>query len=138
EVEAQPWHRAGGEQGGDLALHEGRGVVEHVLVLLPHALVAEHAPEHIAGAELTVDLDPGDRDQALARVGELVVDDLRDAVLDQLLDALDAAFVHDGRMISSWWSSRTASRQDRKSTRLNSSHVKISYAVFCLKNKKHR
>src|SRR5690606_40456926 len=26
-------------------------------------------------------------------------------------------------------------RQDRKSTRLNSSHVKISYAVFCLKNK---
>src|SRR5690606_40068030 len=24
---------------------------------------------------------------------------------------------------------------DRKSTRLNSSHVKISYAVFCLKNK---
>src|SRR5690606_41749375 len=27
---------------------------------------------------------------------------------------------------------------DRKSTRLNSSHVKISYAVFCLKKKKHR
>src|SRR5207302_2448706 len=25
---------------------------------------------------------------------------------------------------------------DRKSTRLNSSHVKISYAVFCLKKKK--
>src|SRR3989442_7715600 len=29
--------------------------------------------------------------------------------------------------------------QDRKSTRLNSSHVRISYAVFCLKKKnKHR
>src|SRR4249919_4125481 len=27
-------------------------------------------------------------------------------------------------------------RQDRKSTRLNSSHVNISYAVFCLKKKK--
>src|SRR5690554_7202480 len=27
--------------------------------------------------------------------------------------------------------------QDRKSTRLNSSHVRISYAVFCLKKKKH-
>src|SRR5690349_22188730 len=26
--------------------------------------------------------------------------------------------------------------QDRKSTRLNSSHVEISYAVFCLKKKK--
>src|SRR5439155_26007622 len=28
------------------------------------------------------------------------------------------------------------SRTDRKSTRLNSSHVAISYAVFCLKKKK--
>src|SRR5699024_4383384 len=28
--------------------------------------------------------------------------------------------------------------QDRKSTRLNSSHVSISYAVFCLKKKKLR
>src|SRR5690606_41982258 len=28
--------------------------------------------------------------------------------------------------------------EDRKSTRLNSSHVKISYAVFCLKKKKHK
>src|SRR5690606_41532084 len=27
---------------------------------------------------------------------------------------------------------------DRKSTRLNSSHVKISYAVFCLKKKNYR
>src|SRR5690625_6509483 len=30
----------------------------------------------------------------------------------------------------------TKSAQDRKSTRLNSSHVAISYAVFCLKKKK--
>src|SRR5215471_20109431 len=29
-----------------------------------------------------------------------------------------------------------APAQDRKSTRLNSSHVEISYAVFCLKKKK--
>src|SRR5207249_7304448 len=28
-----------------------------------------------------------------------------------------------------------ATRRDRKSTRLNSSHVSISYAVFCLKKK---
>src|SRR5690554_7598205 len=41
-------------------------------------------------------------------------------------------------------SSQTSSRndmdgyadEDRKSTRLNSSHVRISYAVFCLKKKK--
>src|SRR5690625_6937288 len=30
-----------------------------------------------------------------------------------------------------------ASNEDRKSTRLNSSHVAISYAVFSLKKKKH-
>src|SRR3989442_1990878 len=28
-------------------------------------------------------------------------------------------------------------KRDRKSTRLNSSHVRISYAVFCLKKKKN-
>src|SRR5690349_23908344 len=28
--------------------------------------------------------------------------------------------------------------EDRKSTRLNSSHVEISYAVFCLKKKKNK
>src|SRR5271165_7272193 len=31
---------------------------------------------------------------------------------------------------------RCETKRDRKSTRLNSSHVKISYAVFCLKKKK--
>src|SRR2546427_7305216 len=30
-----------------------------------------------------------------------------------------------------------AKKQDRKSTRLNSSHSQISYAVFCLKKKKY-
>src|SRR5947209_16669195 len=33
------------------------------------------------------------------------------------------------------WASRNVAR-DRKSTRLNSSHANISYAVFCLKKKK--
>src|SRR5207245_7444471 len=32
----------------------------------------------------------------------------------------------------------TGSRADRKSTRLNSSHGSISYAVFCLKKKKKK
>src|SRR2546430_8579569 len=32
---------------------------------------------------------------------------------------------------------RAAADTDRKSTRLNSSHSQISYAVFCLKKKKH-
>src|SRR5699024_12814991 len=33
---------------------------------------------------------------------------------------------------------RRIEERDRKSTRLNSSHVSISYAVFCLKKKKRR
>src|SRR5690349_23084748 len=33
---------------------------------------------------------------------------------------------------------RTRRRRDRKSTRLNSSHVEISYAVFCWKKKNQR
>src|SRR5690554_932456 len=36
---------------------------------------------------------------------------------------------------SDYW--KTKKVLDRKSTRLNSSHVRISYAVFCLKKKKH-
>src|SRR5690606_41574179 len=43
------------------------------------------------------------------------------------------------RSRSEWmFPSPRVSGQDRKSTRLNSSHVKISYAVFCLKKKKQK
>src|SRR5690242_21355907 len=36
------------------------------------------------------------------------------------------------------WVERNVLHQDRKSTRLNSSHMSISYAVFCLKKKKNK
>src|SRR5690348_18205787 len=36
------------------------------------------------------------------------------------------------------WSCRSHEIEDRKSTRLNSSHPSISYAVFCLKKKKKK
>src|SRR2546427_4722769 len=35
-----------------------------------------------------------------------------------------------------WWPRDGPRARDRKSTRLNSSHSQISYAVFCLKKKK--
>src|SRR2546430_9183969 len=38
---------------------------------------------------------------------------------------------------SEWLEHRQQRHRDRKSTRLNSSHSQISYAVFCLKKKKN-
>src|SRR5690349_22207005 len=55
-----------------------------------------------------------------------------------------ACGVEDNRMVGlkvlrdRWANDPDMVRLDRKSTRLNSSHVEISYAVFCLKKKKIR
>src|SRR5690554_7396564 len=46
----------------------------------------------------------------------VIVDQDRSPTTDKIIDAFD-------------------DNEDRKSTRLNSSHVRISYAVFCLKKK---
>src|SRR2546430_11230875 len=47
-----------------------------------------------------------------------------------LPDVVDVLLVRDAQH-----QHRAAPRRDRKSTRLNSSHSQISYAVFCLKKK---
>src|SRR5690348_17546670 len=52
----------------------------------------------------------------------------------QLLDAALEVFVSQGYHAAAM--DEIADRADRKSTRLNSSHPSISYAVFCLKKKK--
>src|SRR3712207_7318444 len=62
----------------------------------------------------TLDLSPFAR-----RDGEVLL--AKDVLDKQLIDV-------DGKRVV---------RVDRKSTRLNSSHANISYAVFCLKKKKH-
>src|SRR5690606_28451237 len=51
------------------------------------------------------------------------------ARVDQFFVSLDHTEINFGAI-------QLQGRLDRKSTRLNSSHVKISYAVFCLKKKK--
>src|SRR6266487_4576465 len=62
--------------------------------------------------------------------------ELRDALERvDLLDRLVVANAHDA-----WKSQRVTAQmpgRDRKSTRLNSSHPSISYAVVCLKKKKN-
>src|SRR3712207_8368031 len=59
------------------------------------------------------------------------------AVLDEVLDIFPGGYVHVGgdEVPRKEWR-ESAAAQDRKSTRLNSSHANISYAVFCLKKKK--
>src|SRR5438105_14568485 len=53
-------------------------------------------------------------------------------VLDLVLEPLAAAYA----VLTEDAASGSSTRSDRKSTRLNSSHEWISYAVFCLKKKK--
>src|SRR3989442_11946113 len=55
----------------------------------------------------------------------------RHLVRRERLQIVDAPLVDEGRK-----GVRARQLEDRKSTRLNSSHVRISYAVFCLKKKK--
>src|SRR2546430_10538161 len=67
------------------------------------------------------------------RVGEHT-DDLGLAVAPQPFDGARVVRVHP-HGVGGGWSDGTVV-EDRKSTRLNSSHSQISYAVFCLKKKK--
>src|SRR2546426_7714239 len=63
---------------------------------------------------------------------------------DRLVDHRDQDPVHDearrvladDRRLAHLFGDAHAEQIDRKSTRLNSSHLVISYAVFCLKKKK--
>src|SRR5690606_41008838 len=59
----------------------------------------------------------------------LDIDDATRTLYSKVFEKLAAA-AHGIKLI-------VATYLDRKSTRLNSSHVKISYAVFCLKKKKN-
>src|SRR5690349_23809163 len=60
--------------------------------------------------------------------------------LDAVLERVAGRALRAGRHLDGVRRRRPArrARPDRKSTRLNSSHVEISYAVFCLKKKKKK
>src|SRR5690606_40548251 len=96
-----------------------RRAVEHV----SRAVGVEFAGAHIAAAGRALKTARGGAERSEPQpvlITPALADMLEwEAVADaqrQLLESLPAA-----------------EREDRKSTRLNSSHVKISYAVFCLK-----
>src|SRR5690625_6116855 len=75
----------------------------------------------------------------------LIQEDIRDLYEREFGEALEnynAKQRRADRKIKSYYkhieASKKTSTQDRKSTRLNSSHVAISYAVFCLKKKNRK
>src|SRR3989442_15469236 len=61
---------------------------------------------------------------------------LRLAFLGVVMYLLDVPFLRFMGGVLLVWIAAKLVHSDRKSTRLNSSHVRISYAVFCLKKKK--
>src|SRR5690606_14568261 len=96
-------------------------------------------PEHLRQRdESTDDLDPA---RVLHRLdltspGVQVADDISHVLLRSTDLDVHERLEEDGlRLAQSLLGSHGAGDLDRKSTRLNSSHVKISYAVFCLKKK---
>src|SRR5690625_6902479 len=76
--------------------------------------------------------EPGDEQAGLlADCGELM------PFIDRIVFQLEKESVPLlGKFLQGYYDIPQIERGDRKSTRLNSSHVAISYAVFCLKKKK--
>src|SRR2546430_17441339 len=59
------------------------------------------------------------------------------AVVALVISGMNDVLNSQGYTQAAWWN-RIPLAADRKSTRLNSSHSQISYAVFCLKKKKKK
>src|SRR3712207_7747618 len=73
--------------------------------------------------------EPGSRASTYARAGEVDYGE-KSRKRGRCLQRSTPNEVGPACLITLW-------TRDRKSTRLNSSHANISYAVFCLKKKKH-
>src|SRR5437773_5291600 len=88
--------------------------------MLDHALIEPGPVSVVASVHLVVVVGMGELKQSAA------------TGLTRALDELQRPFGH-SLLPGRWEDPR---ERDRKSTRLNSSHITISYAVFCLKKKK--
>src|SRR5256885_6239724 len=95
----------------------------------PRSTLFPYTPLSRSAADLVADWTPEEREAMRRDVPRLGLDTphrsrtLRDIALEMLDIARDGL--------------HRRARRDRKSTRLNSSHLVISYAVFCLKKKKN-
>src|SRR5690554_7785879 len=100
--------------------------------------------------EIQAALDMADETDSFLQITDVVYDKETDFGYDQLKEAEKTVFCIDGLMremenggfvqffrqsAGNYTEDTLVALEDRKSTRLNSSHVRISYAVFCLKKK---
>src|SRR5206468_11331822 len=87
------------------------------------------APSHIYTLSLhdALPISPNGPSRSAIHADEMIMAD--PVTLEEIVDRLVAEFPE---------RSRHELERDRKSTRLNSSHDQISYAVFCLKKKKKK
>src|SRR5437667_6784973 len=94
---------------------------------LPRDKKIQYALPYIFG------IGPSNAKKILAETGvspDARVRDLRDAEVARLRQVIERDYKVEGALRTE------VAMKDRKSTRLNSSHITISYAVFCLKKKK--
>src|SRR5205814_7841758 len=84
-------------------------------------------------AQCVIEVDP--ESGPIGKVGKRVMERLVGQLLLEGLTLAHVSHVQD-KASHGWQLEQVGDRQDRKSTRLNSSHLGISYAVFCLKKKK--
>src|SRR5438309_8426471 len=74
--------------------------------------------------------------RSMAAIGQLITNGVRGAVFARL--ETQAVIRAESKMAEMLAGVTPLHQSDRKSTRLNSSHSSISYAVFCLKKKKKK
>src|SRR6266487_6210389 len=128
-------------EANELLVVGGNAVRELLPPSLLGRILGQREEERAAGTcDLVVVEQPFDFPRLQAGPGQLVSADLGRRPSQRRSDGLAAlalAFPDPTQLRGqSTAPYRGASWQDRKSTRLNSSHPSISYAVFCLKKKK--
>src|SRR5437773_6636512 len=104
-------------------------------MLLFFKCTAEHPNQHSFPTRRSSDLQNGIiRRRCLVDDHNVAADDRRIEIGAELVATQRVEGYHAGSGVNS--REKSIARGDRKSTRLNSSHITISYAVFCLKKKK--
>src|SRR5690625_3722837 len=106
---------------------------DYLDVLLLHRPDALVEPEEVAEAFNILEKSGKVRHFGVSNQNPLQIELLKKCVEQDLIaNQLQFSIMHTGMIDAGL----NVNMQDRKSTRLNSSHVAISYAVFCLKKKK--